>query len=147
MTLSPTSWQLASEANEQEAHALTAELVHNIFFDFAVLFLTNPFSHSMFCNDSFCSACSICIGMLLPTFSSFVLNTCQTPNLPSCLFLHLCLSLSLSVCPSLSMSVHLSSSWSAISFHPKLAVSPTLHHLPSVCLGVPSLLYPVCGIV
>ena len=54
-TLSTTSWQLASEENEEEAHALTAELAQYIFVGFAVLFLTNPFPHSMFCNDSFCS--------------------------------------------------------------------------------------------
>ena len=101
MTLSPTSWQLVSEANEQEAHALTAELVHNIFVGFAVLFLTNTFSHSMFCKDSFCSVCSICGGMLLPTFNSFVLNTCHpTSSTPQISLLSLSPSLSafLSLC-------------------------------------------------
>ena len=69
-TLSPTSWQFASEANEQEAHALTAELVHNLFVGFAVLILTNPFSHPMFCSDSFCSLRSICGRMRLPIIFS-----------------------------------------------------------------------------
>ena len=67
---------------------------------------------------------------------------------------HTSKSLLLSLSPSLSVFLSLSLFLSLclplgppFSCHSKLAVSPTLHHLPSVRLGVPSLLYPVCGIV
>ena len=143
-TLSPTSWQLAFEANEQEAHALIADYVHNMFIGFAVLFLINPFSGI----QSVLFALFVVTCYCLPFSTSFWTHaTPHTPNLLSCLCLHLCLSLTVSLSLSVFLSLHLSSSWSAISFQSILAVSPTLHHLLSVCIGVPSLLYPVCGIV
>ena len=107
MTLSPTSWQLASEANEQEAHALIADYVHNMFIGFAVPFLINPFSHPMFCKDSICSVCSIWGLMLLPTFFYFVLNTCHPPH-PKSPLLSLSTSLSFSYCLSLSVCLSIS---------------------------------------